>query len=43
VISVSIRSKVGIKLVKGKLEEGEGEICGSNIVKAKEKHGINIK
>jgi hypothetical protein len=36
VISVSIISKVGIKLVKGKLEEGEGEICGSNVVKAKQ-------
>jgi hypothetical protein len=29
-------SEVGMKLVKGKLEEGEGEICGSNVVKAKQ-------
>jgi hypothetical protein len=36
VISVSIRSKVGMKLVKRKLEDGGGEICGSNIVKAKQ-------
>jgi hypothetical protein len=36
VIGVSIRSKVGKELVKRKLEEGGGEICGSNIVKAKQ-------